>query len=65
VKRQKNKLLFPSPKNYFLNMENILDIKNLNIIKKCYKLVNNSHIKEKTPNYQENQNIKILNTFSF
>ena len=64
-KRQRKKyLLFPSPKNYFENIDNPIDFETLNIIKKCYFITNKYHLKY-TPNFTENNTIKILNTFSF
>ncbi len=63
-KQRKKYLLFPSPKNYFQNIDNHIDKKTLNIIKKCYFITNKYHSKY-TSNFQENNTIKILNTFSF
>jgi len=65
IKKQRKKyLLFPSPKNYFLNIDNSIDDITLKTIKKSYFITNKYH-KKYTPNFQENNTIKILNTFSF
>jgi hypothetical protein len=62
---RKNLLLFPNPKNYFLNIDKSLSKENLITIKKCYNIVNRYHKKEKTKWYSQAKQVKILNTFSF
>ncbi len=63
-KQRKKYLLFPSPKNYFTNIDNPINNETLKIIKKSYFITNKYH-KKYTPNFRENNIIKVLNTFSF
>jgi len=65
IKKQRRKyLLFPSPSKYFQNIDNPINKDTLNITKKTYFITNKYHLKY-TPNFQKNNTIKILNTFSF
>ncbi len=65
IKKQRKKyLLYPSPSKYFQNIDNPINSETIKIIKKCYFITNKYHLKY-TPNFQKNQTIKILNTFSF
>ncbi|MDD2907717.1 MAG: hypothetical protein PHH98_03695 [Candidatus Gracilibacteria bacterium] len=61
---KKDLLLYPSPKEYFLNIENPISEETSDKIKEAYKIVNN-YQKEKDGNYIDNNNIKVLKTFSF
>jgi len=63
-KQRKKYLFFPSPKNYFSNIDNPIDNETLKTIKKSYFIANKYH-KKYTNNFEENNTIKILNTFSF
>lgn len=55
--------LSPSPINYFKKIKNPIDNENIKILNKVYKTVNNFHKKNNLN--QENNNIKVLNTFAF
>jgi len=60
----KKYILRPNPKKYFKSLFWPLNIKNVNIIKKCYTTVN-QYQKLKIKWYKENNKIKILNSISF
>mgnify|MGYP003963517757 CR=1 FL=1 len=57
-------ILYPNPTKYFKNLNWPLATKDVNIIKKCYELVNKYHI-WKINWYTKNVKIKTLNSFSF
>jgi Flp pilus assembly protein protease CpaA len=58
-------ILYPNPKKYFSQIPNPINKETLSFIKKIYKIVNNFHKENKTPWYIENNQIKILKTFSY
>ena len=64
INSRKDKLLFPSPKEYFINLEKVVDKNTLIFLKNIFDEVNNYH-KKNTIWYKENNNIKVLNTFVF
>lgn len=53
--------LSPSPVNYFKKIKNPVDNENIKILNKVYKIVNNFH----KNNNEDNNKIKLLNTFAF
>ena len=53
--------LSPSPISYFKKIKNPIDNENIKILNKVYKIVNNFHKK----NNEDNNKIKLLNTFAF
>jgi Flp pilus assembly protein protease CpaA len=63
-KKSKKYLLYPSPTNYFKNIDNPIDKETLKILQKGYFITNKYHLKY-TTNFPVNNTIKILNTFSF
>ncbi len=65
IKHKKDAILFPSPKKFFNNISRTIDKEELEIIKKCYDIVNLYHKNRKTKWYSNTTKIKILNTFSF
>ena len=63
-KARKKYLLFPSPKDYFLQIDNPIDKETVKILKKVYHIVNN-YQKKYIPHYQPITDIKVINTFAF
>lgn len=64
-KERSDKLLYPNPKNYFLNLKNPIDNEGKNKILEIYNIVNDYHNKKSTSWFQKINSIKILKTFSF
>jgi len=63
-KQNKKWLLYPNPDKKINELDNPIDKKWLSLLNNVYKIVNVYH-KKQNPNHNENNTIKILNTFSF
>jgi len=61
---RKKYLLFPSPKDYFLQIDNPIDKETVKTLKKIYHIVNN-YQEKRIFNYQPIKYIKIIKTFAF
>ncbi len=61
----KDGILYPSPKEYFKNMDNPIDKETAEILKDVYRIVNDYHREKNTPNFSRSEYIKILKTFAF
>lgn len=64
INKMKNKILFPNPSKYFINIDNPIDIETKEKLKLIYKIINKYH-KKNDSNYKDNNKIKILKTFAF
>ena len=64
VNQNKKWILYPNPKQYFENIDKKINSENLKIILQSYNDINKYH-KWKIKNFNENNTIKILKTFSF
>lgn len=53
-----------SPKKYFLEIKNPINLETKNTLQNFYKTIN-TYNKETLENFEENHQIKILKTFSF
>ncbi len=61
----KEGILYPSPTEYFTDIDNPIDEEISDKLKEVYKTVNDYHTKNKTPNFSKSEYIKILKTFAF
>lgn len=60
----KSWVLSPSPKEYFLNIQNPIDEETKNKLIEIYKIVNTYHLEEKKDSNSRIRDIKILKTFA-
>jgi len=63
--KQEKWILSPDPWIKIQEIETPINEENLKLIRKIYSLTNNYHKKNKTPNFSQINNIKILKTFAF
>jgi hypothetical protein len=63
--KQEKWILSPDPWIKIQEIETPINEENLKLIKKIYSLTNNYHKKNKTPNFSQVNDIKILKTFAF
>lgn len=64
-KQNKEWLLYPDPKKYFLDLPKTIDEDSKDILIKVFEIVNKYHLNNKTSWFNEIKTIKILKTFSF
>ncbi len=60
-----DKILSPSPQEYFQKMENPIDEEGYDILRRVYSAVNLYHEEQGTVGYQKTNTIKTLKTFPF
>ncbi len=63
--QNKDWLLSPSPKQFFIDISNPIDNNDVEKIKTIFDIVDKYHTKNQTHNYEKIDTIKILMTFSF